>query len=57
MSDETTLRECPFCKGEAELKEYKPNVSGVAICKECGARSPICKNDHTGGWRPKAIAA
>ena len=57
MSDETTLLPCPFCKGEAELKEYKPNVSGVAICKGCGARSPICKNDHTGGWRPKAIAA
>jgi len=57
MSDETTLLSCPFCEGETELKEYKPNVSGVAICKECGARSPICKNDHTGGWRPKAIAA
>lgn len=57
MSDETTLIPCPFCGGEAELKEYKPNVSGVAICKECGARSPICKNDHTGGWRPKAIEA
>jgi hypothetical protein len=57
MSDETTLLSCPFCRGEAVLKEYKPNVSGVAICKECGARSPICKNDHTGGWKPKAIAA
>lgn len=57
MIDETTLLSCPFCEGETELKEYKPNVSGVAICKECGARSPICKNDHTGGWRPKAIAA
>lgn len=54
MSEE--LKPCPFCGGEAELKEYKPNVSGVAICKECGARSPICKNDHTGGWKPKAIA-
>jgi transcription elongation factor Elf1 len=49
MSDETTLSSCPFCRGEAVLKEYKPNVSGVAICKECGARSPICKNDNTGG--------
>ena len=57
MSDETTLLSCPFCKGKAELKEYKPNVSGVAICNGCGARSPICKNDHTGGWKPKAIAA
>ena len=57
MSDETTLLSCPFCGGEAELKEYKPNVSGVAICGECGARSPICKNNHEGGWQPKAIAA
>lgn len=57
MSDETALLPCLFCKGKAELKEYKPNVSGVAICKKCGARSPICKNDHTGGWKPKAIEA
>lgn len=56
MGDETTLLPCPFCGGEVELKEYKPNVSGVSICKECGARSPICKNDHTGGWKSKAIA-
>ena len=53
----TELKPCPFCGGDTELKEYKPNVSGVAICKECGARSPICKNDHVGGWKPKAIAA
>lgn len=39
------------------MKEYKPNVSGVAICKECGLRSRICKNDHTGGWKPKAVEA
>lgn len=53
----TELLPCPFCGGEAELKEYKPNVSGVAICMECGARSSICKNNHTGGWKPKAVEA
>ena len=57
MGGDMELKPCPFCGGEAGLKEYKPNVSGVAICKECGARSPICKNDHTGGWKPKAIEA
>ena len=56
-SNVTELLPCPFCGGEVRLKEYKPNVSGVAICEECGARSPICKNNHEGGWKQKAIAA
>ena len=51
------LRPCPFCGGEARLKEYKPTVSGVAICTECGARSPICRGDHTGGWEMHAADA
>lgn len=51
------LNPCPFCGSEARLKEYKPTVSGVAICTECGARSPICRGDHTGGWKAHAIEA
>lgn len=51
------LKPCPFCGGETRLKEYKPAVSGVAICTECGARSPICRGDHTGGWKAHAIEA
>lgn len=53
----SALSPCPFCEGEARLKEYKPAVSGVAICTECGARSPICRGDHTGGWKAHAIEA
>ena len=53
----SALSPCPFCGGEAWLKEYKPTVSGVAICTECGARSPICRGDHTGGWKAHAIEA
>lgn len=53
----SALDSCPFCGGEARLKEYKPTVSGVAICTECGARSPICRGDHTGGWKMHAADA
>lgn len=51
------LKHCPFCGCEARLKEYKPTVSGVAICTGCGARSPICRGDHTGGWKKHATEA
>lgn len=51
------LKPCPLCGGTTMFKEYKPTVSGVAICTECGARSPICRGDHTGGWRVHAADA
>ena len=51
------INPCPFCGGEARLKEYKPAVSGVVICTGCGARSPICRGDHTGGWKAHATGA
>lgn len=51
------LLPCPHCGGEAKFKEYKPTVSGVAICTGCGARSPICRGDHTGGWKKHAAEA
>lgn len=53
----SALDPCPFCGCEAKLKEYKPTVSGVAICTGCGARSPICRGDHTGGWKKHAAEA
>lgn len=51
------VKPCPFCGGKARLKEYKPTVSGVVICTKCGARSPICRGDHTGGWKAHAADA
>ena len=43
MSDELNLKPCPFCVGEAELRDPHGAFSRLAavFCNECGIRGPL----------------
>jgi Lar family restriction alleviation protein len=59
MSEENTLKPCPFC-GECEhlLIEHMPGTelhpAYAVVCDHCGARTDYTDRDWIGAWNQRA---